>query len=431
MVRISSHHGGQRPAMTLGRDRHRRLRCEARRPSPTLLVRTPRQRTEGGRSTPSSSHHDAPARPSVARPGTTAAASSGESDLDGMPVDVLNRDCARELRQALSRCGRGTRYPQSARTRAEASSRGADGRSAKYAAKLTGETAVRWRIPIAGAPRRAVTPEAPAATPSAARRRAPSVPASARWRATERPVIPAPTTTTSKRSAVIDVQAALLCTILHESAVYCSSTPGCQEVFVKAVIEKNAPATQSVHTCIRRGGRGTSRSPMSLQATSIYGGSSSRWSRRTRATSRSVGSSGSIADSTASRSATSFQLACRPAYPEIVTPEERPPCCTTPAEEHRRVSAHAGGRASQMMPLYLEVQPGAQLAEPGAQRGRGVGDRRRRASSCLELEGTPPRILKPGGHGVLPGRAPASLREREQDEVAGEELICVDTPPTM
>ena len=113
-------------------------------------------------------------------------------------------------------------------------------------------------------------------------------------------------------------------------------------------------------------------------------------------------------------------------YPEIVTPEERR-LLHSPAEGID-VFLLTQDTRHQMMPLYLEVEPGAQLAEPGQHAGEEwvivvEGELR------LELEGTPSRILKPGDTAYYPAERPHHFANASKTKPL--KLICVDTPPTM
>jgi XRE family transcriptional regulator, regulator of sulfur utilization len=113
-------------------------------------------------------------------------------------------------------------------------------------------------------------------------------------------------------------------------------------------------------------------------------------------------------------------------YPEIVRPEERR-LLHSPAEG---IDVHllSADTRHQMMPMQVEFEPGAQLAEYGRHAGEEwlivvEGELR------LELEGATPQILGPGDSAYYPAERPhlfsnASATERLR-------LICVDTPPTM
>jgi quercetin dioxygenase-like cupin family protein len=113
-------------------------------------------------------------------------------------------------------------------------------------------------------------------------------------------------------------------------------------------------------------------------------------------------------------------------YPEIVRPEERR-LLHSPAEG---IDVHllSADTRHQMMPMQVEFEPGAQLAEYGRHAGEEwlivvEGELR------LELEGATPQILVAGDSAYYPAERPhlfsnASATERLR-------LICVDTPPTM
>ena len=113
-------------------------------------------------------------------------------------------------------------------------------------------------------------------------------------------------------------------------------------------------------------------------------------------------------------------------YPEVVTPEERR-YLHSPAEgiDVYLLTQHT---RHQMMPLLLEVEPGARLAEPGQHAGEEwvlvvEGELR------LELDGMPPRILKPGDTAYYPAERPHHFANASTTKPL--RLICVDTPPTM
>ena len=74
-----------------------------------------------------------------------------------------------------------------------------------------------------------------------------------------------------------------------------------------------------------------------------------------------------------------------------------------------------------MMPMLLEIEPGARLAEYGRHAGEEwvhVLDGRLR----LELEGVEPRILDPGDSAYYPGRASAPVRQRRRRAAAAADL---------
>jgi quercetin dioxygenase-like cupin family protein len=85
-------------------------------------------------------------------------------------------------------------------------------------------------------------------------------------------------------------------------------------------------------------------------------------------------------------------------------------------------------RDRQMMPLLVEIEPGARLAEHGRHAGEEwvhVLDGRLR----LELEGVEPRILCPGDSAYYPSERPHLFVNDDAEQPL--RLICVDTPPTM
>jgi quercetin dioxygenase-like cupin family protein len=114
-------------------------------------------------------------------------------------------------------------------------------------------------------------------------------------------------------------------------------------------------------------------------------------------------------------------------YPDVVTSTNR-----------RRLHSQSEGtdvylltsmtRDRQMMPMLVEIEPGARLAEHGRHPGEEwvhVLDGRLR----LELDGGEPRILHPGDSAYYPSERPHLF----VNDDAGRplRLICVDTPPTM
>jgi quercetin dioxygenase-like cupin family protein len=114
-------------------------------------------------------------------------------------------------------------------------------------------------------------------------------------------------------------------------------------------------------------------------------------------------------------------------YPDVVTSAAR-----------RRLHSESEGidiylltsmtRDRQMMPLLVEIDPGARLAEPGRHAGEEwvhVLDGRLR----LELEGVEPRILHAGDSAYYPSSRPHLFVNDDADRPM--RLICVDTPPTM
>jgi quercetin dioxygenase-like cupin family protein len=114
-------------------------------------------------------------------------------------------------------------------------------------------------------------------------------------------------------------------------------------------------------------------------------------------------------------------------YPDVVTRAAR-----------RRLHSESEGidiylltsmtRDRQMMPLLVEIDPGARLAEHGRHAGEEwvhVLDGRLR----LELEGVEARILDAGDSAYYPSSRPHLFVNDDADRPL--RLICVDTPPTM
>jgi transcriptional regulator with XRE-family HTH domain len=113
-------------------------------------------------------------------------------------------------------------------------------------------------------------------------------------------------------------------------------------------------------------------------------------------------------------------------YPQVVTPEERR-LLHSPAEGID-VYLLTPDTRRQMMPLQVEFEPGAQLAEPGRHAGEEwvlvvEGELR------LELEGAEPRILGPGDTADYPAERPHLFANASSEKPL--RVICVDTPPTM
>jgi XRE family transcriptional regulator, regulator of sulfur utilization len=113
-------------------------------------------------------------------------------------------------------------------------------------------------------------------------------------------------------------------------------------------------------------------------------------------------------------------------YPEIVSPDERKRV-HSPAEGIEVCLLSVDTR-HQMMPLHLDFEPGARLAEFGRHAGEEwllvlEGELR------LELEGAEPRILKPGDAAYYPAERPHLFSNASATKPL--RLICVDTPPTM
>jgi transcriptional regulator with XRE-family HTH domain len=113
-------------------------------------------------------------------------------------------------------------------------------------------------------------------------------------------------------------------------------------------------------------------------------------------------------------------------YPEVVTPPERK-LLHSPAEGIDVYLLSVDTR-HQMMPLQLDFEPGAELAEFGRHAGEEwlivtEGELR------LELEGAEPRVLKPGDTAYYPAERPHLFSNASATKPL--RLICVDTPPTM
>jgi quercetin dioxygenase-like cupin family protein len=113
-------------------------------------------------------------------------------------------------------------------------------------------------------------------------------------------------------------------------------------------------------------------------------------------------------------------------YPEVVTPDERR-LVHSPAEGIDVYLLSVDTR-HQMMPLQVEFQPGARLAEFGRHAGEEwvvvlEGE------LLLELEGAEPRTLRPGDSAYYPAERPHLFSNASATEPL--RLICVDTPPTM
>jgi quercetin dioxygenase-like cupin family protein len=113
-------------------------------------------------------------------------------------------------------------------------------------------------------------------------------------------------------------------------------------------------------------------------------------------------------------------------YPEIVVPAERK-LLHSPAEGIAVYLLTADTR-HQMMPLQVELEPGARLAEYGRHAGEEwlvvlEGE------LMLELEGAEPRLLKEGDSAYYPAERPHLFSNASATKPL--RLICVDTPPTM
>jgi transcriptional regulator with XRE-family HTH domain len=81
-----------------------------------------------------------------------------------------------------------------------------------------------------------------------------------------------------------------------------------------------------------------------------------------------------------------------------------------------------------MLPMLVEFQPGAHLAEPGDHDGEEwVYVLEGRLS--LEFHGSAPKLLHPGDGAYYPGNRPHMFRNADNDGVL--RVICVDSPPPI
>jgi quercetin dioxygenase-like cupin family protein len=113
-------------------------------------------------------------------------------------------------------------------------------------------------------------------------------------------------------------------------------------------------------------------------------------------------------------------------FPQVVAPHERR-LLHSPAEGID-VYLLTPDTQRQMMPLQVDFEPGARLAEPGRHAGEEwviVVE----GELLLELEGAEPRILGPGETAYYPAERPHLFANASADTPL--RLICVDTPPTM
>ena len=81
-----------------------------------------------------------------------------------------------------------------------------------------------------------------------------------------------------------------------------------------------------------------------------------------------------------------------------------------------------------MMPMLIVFEPGAQLAEHGCHEGEEfvhVLD----GALCLELEGTPARILSAGDSAYYRADRPHLFKNASRKEPL--RILCVDTPPNL
>lgn len=113
--------------------------------------------------------------------------------------------------------------------------------------------------------------------------------------------------------------------------------------------------------------------------------------------------------------------------PEVVTREERK-LVHSPAEGIDVFLLTAETKRRAMMPMLLEVEPGARLAEYGRHPGEEwvhVLEGRLQ----LELEGAEPRLLEAGDSAYYAAERPHLFSN--PDPKRPLRLICVDTPPGM
>jgi len=113
-------------------------------------------------------------------------------------------------------------------------------------------------------------------------------------------------------------------------------------------------------------------------------------------------------------------------FPDVVrVPERR--LFHSPAEGID-VFLLSGDTRRVMMPMLLEFEPGAHLAE----RGRHEGEEWvhvLEGTLSLELQGSEPRLLGPGDSGYYPSDRPHMFRNASDSERL--RLICVDSPPNI
>jgi quercetin dioxygenase-like cupin family protein len=118
--------------------------------------------------------------------------------------------------------------------------------------------------------------------------------------------------------------------------------------------------------------------------------------------------------------------AAPPAEPDIIRKTEQR---TLPSSERgiefRLLAPDSDGS---MMPMVVEFEPNAQLAEYGRHAGQEfVHVLQGRLE--LELEGTPPRILKAGDSAYYSAERPH--RFRNASDTARLRIMCVDSPPNL
>jgi quercetin dioxygenase-like cupin family protein/DNA-binding Xre family transcriptional regulator len=119
-------------------------------------------------------------------------------------------------------------------------------------------------------------------------------------------------------------------------------------------------------------------------------------------------------------------FAAREEYPEVIRPSDRR--ALQSAVEGIDVYLLTADTKRQMMPLEVDFEPGARLAEPGRHAGEEwilvlEGELR------LELEGSEPRLLRQGDSAYYPAERPHLLSNASETERL--RVVCVDTPPTM
>jgi quercetin dioxygenase-like cupin family protein/DNA-binding Xre family transcriptional regulator len=119
-------------------------------------------------------------------------------------------------------------------------------------------------------------------------------------------------------------------------------------------------------------------------------------------------------------------FAAREEYPEVIRPSDRR--ALQSAVEGIDVYLLTSDTKRQMMPLEVDFEPGARLAEPGRHAGEEwilvlEGELR------LELEGSEPRLLRQGDSAYYPAERPHLLSNASETERL--RVVCVDTPPTM
>jgi quercetin dioxygenase-like cupin family protein len=115
-----------------------------------------------------------------------------------------------------------------------------------------------------------------------------------------------------------------------------------------------------------------------------------------------------------------------PSFPDVVrTPERR--LVHSPAEGID-VFLLSGDTRRTMMPMLLEFEPGARLAEHGRHEGEEwvhVLD----GTLSLELKGAEAQLLRAGDSGYYPADRPHMFRNASDVERLC--LICVDSPPNL